>query len=172
MLITEASRWIGVSEIGGDNRGQLVEMFQKAVDGKAMREPWCAAFVWFCIKAIDEICDATKIPGFTSSKSPLFRSEHVLTIWERSPVTHRETNPLPGHLVLWRYFDEDGNATTSGHIGIVAEVKPNDGSFQTIEGNTSATGNLVVREGDVVAYKRRFLSGSRRMKIQGFLRVW
>ena len=50
LLVLEASRWIGVSEVGGQNKGQLVEMFQKSADDKASKEPWCLAFVLFCVK--------------------------------------------------------------------------------------------------------------------------
>jgi hypothetical protein len=41
LLAFEAARWKGITEVGGPNKGQIVEMFQKAVDGKAQGEPWC-----------------------------------------------------------------------------------------------------------------------------------
>jgi len=41
LLVHEAKRWVRFTESGGDNRGQVVEMFQRAVDGKAQGEAWC-----------------------------------------------------------------------------------------------------------------------------------
>ena len=44
LLIHEAKRWVGVTEVGGNNRGQVVEIFQKAVGGVANGQPWCMDF--------------------------------------------------------------------------------------------------------------------------------
>ena len=44
LLVWSARLWVGMTEVGGNNRGQVVERFQRAVDGKASGEPWCAAF--------------------------------------------------------------------------------------------------------------------------------
>jgi len=53
-LVEEALKWVGTMEKGGDNKGPEVEEFQKAVDGKAQKEPWCMAYVQFCIKKVEE----------------------------------------------------------------------------------------------------------------------
>ena len=73
LLIFEARRWVGMTEIGGNNRGQVVEMFQRAVDGKASGEPWCAAFVFFCVGMVESMAAAL---GWVEC-SPLHRSEWV-----------------------------------------------------------------------------------------------
>ena len=161
LLIAEARRWVGVSERGGDNSGQLIEMFQRAVDGKASGEPWCAAFVRFCINAVDGASEAVE----SSEGSLLFRTEHVLTLWEKSPLTHRLTTPEPGCLMLWRRF-ENGEPTRRGHVAIVAAVEGS--ALQTIEGNVPSL------ESDAVLQLSRASNtpGSDSMRHLGYLRVW
>ena len=44
LLVAAANAFIGVSEQGGDNRGQMVELFLRGVS-LPPGQPWCAAFV-------------------------------------------------------------------------------------------------------------------------------
>lgn len=152
-LITEAKKWIGTREEGGDNHGPSVEAFQKAIDQVAAGEPWCMAFVQFCLKA--------------SGGTDLFPSEHCLTVWNRSPVELRRELPEPGCIVIWKM-----RGTSSGHTGIVERV--NGGLMKTIEGNTGP-GQGVERDGDGVYSKSRSSSQTSprgRMELVGFLWPW
>jgi uncharacterized protein YijF (DUF1287 family) len=144
----------------GPNRGQLVEKFQKAVDGKAQGEPWCAAFVQYLLKEVDGM--------------PLHRGEpaHVLPkteatqpLWNTSPLYTRTDKPEVGSVVVWR------KDSGSGHCGIVVEVTPSltQGDLLTIEGNTG-TGDQ--REGDGVCLKRRAKGQIPGMALLGFLKPW
>ena len=45
LVVAAASSFIGVGEQGGDNRGQMVELFLREV-GQEPGAPWCAAFVF------------------------------------------------------------------------------------------------------------------------------
>ena len=45
LVVAAASSFIGVGEEGGDNRGQMVELFLGEV-GQKPGAPWCAAFVY------------------------------------------------------------------------------------------------------------------------------
>jgi hypothetical protein len=161
LLTLEAQKWLGVVEKGGANKGPEVEMFQKALDGKAAGEPWCAAFMMYCIEQVEKA---------TGVKSRLFKSEHVLTLWNKSPADLRAAKPQVGSLVIWQNY-RDGRPTISGHVGIVVEhPKPN--VIFTIEGNTGPEAG-VNREGDGVYKKvRPFPSVSKNMQIKGFLKVW
>ena len=38
LLVAEAERWIGATEQGGNNQGQIVQMFQREIGG-AVGEP-------------------------------------------------------------------------------------------------------------------------------------
>jgi len=165
LLAFEASRWVGTKEIGGDNRGQIVEMFQKAVDGKAQGEPWCLAFAQFCISIADQCFDA--IQAASGSQSPLKKTEHVLTLWKSAPIL-MQCEPKPGCLMLWNHW-KDGVPTSLGHVGIVIAV--NGDEIITVEGNTSG-GPGVTREGDGVFRRVRSQVGSGDMRVLGFLSVW
>lgn len=154
-LIEEAKKWIGVHEdkSKGDNCGKEVEMFQKAVDGKAQKESWCMAFVQFCIKQVEQ---KNKIQCL------VFKSEHCLTVFRESQ-SKVVKDPQPGDLIIWRF----GN-TSNGHVGIIEKLL-GEGRCMTIEGNTSNS-QSVEREGDGVFSKNRSLKGSEQMRVVGFIR--
>lgn len=154
MLVEVARRFVGVKE-KGDNRGELVELFQKAVDGKAQGESWCMCFVQYCILEVERT---------NAVKSKVFKSEHCLTVWNKSPKELRLKEPEAGCLIIWQ-FDN----TSNGHVGIVTKVNKN--TVETVEGNTG-DGSGVVREGDGVYARKRSKLGSQKMKILGYLKVF
>jgi uncharacterized protein (TIGR02594 family) len=158
-LIAEAKKWVGVKETG-PNTGPEIKKFQEVIGG-AEPVAWCASFVQYCIAQIEK---SEKI------KSQIMKSEHVMTIWDKTPKMQRLDKPEPGCLVIWQKF-KDGKPTLWGHIGIVLEVpKPN--VLVTIEGNTSSDDG-VNRDGDGVYRKiRSYPSLTKSMQIRGFLRVW
>ena len=156
-LVKEALKYKNIHEKGGNNKGPEVEMFQKAVDGKASGEAWCMAFVQYCIK---------KVQTELNIKSNIYKAEHCMTVWNKSPESMRVAKPAPGCVVIWRH----GN-TTNGHTGIITEIVDND-YFMSIEGNTGPSDDVVVREGDGVYRKRRAMKGNGDMKVVGFLNPW
>ncbi len=161
-----AKQWVGAKEIGGQNRGQIVEMFQRAVDGKAQGEPWCMAFVQFCLMAIDALCDDLTLTE--SVRHHVWKAEHCVTVWNLTPKACRHTKPQVGDLAIWQMYDAEGKPTTSGHTGIVEKVL-DEQNFGTVEGNTGV-GNQ--REGDGVALKNRNTQGMGNLRLLGFLRPW
>jgi len=165
MLCYEAQRWVGVTEVGGDNSGQLVEMFQKAVDGKAQREPWCLAFIFFCIKQVDKAADAIFLQALNKTK--LKPTEHCMTLF-RSSKSQVLKSPEVGCVMIWE-FVKNGKPTGSGHAEIVIEVHKDH--VVTVGGNTS-DGQGVNREGDGVYKRVRSVLGSPTMVVRGFLKVW
>ena len=154
-LMNECAKWIGTKEDKkkGDNKGKEVEMFQKAVDGVARGEPWCMAFVQFCIKQIEE---KHKIQCL------VHKSEHCMTVW-RNSSSKVVKSPEPGDLIIWRM-----GKTDLGHVGIVSKVLPNQ-RLETIEGNTGDSSS-VERNGDGVFLKNRSFTGSEDMRVMGFIR--
>jgi hypothetical protein len=151
-LVKIAEQYIGIREVG-NNAGPEILRFQMAVDGKAEGESWCMGFVQFCIQELEH-----KI----ARRSNIFRSEHCLTVWNKSPLELRREIPEPGYIVIWRHGD-----TTNGHTGIVARVI-DDKSFETIEGNTSGNKD-VDRNGDGVYLKTRLFHSVSEMQIVGYL---
>jgi len=166
MLIDRASKYIGVTEEGGDNRGRQVEMFQASVDGEASRESWCMGFVQFCLKETLKKCEADpELKG--KAKITLIPAEHVLKVWNETDKKHRRSKPEIGAMVVWNFY-KNGKQTTSGHCGIVVGITADGKSMSTIEGNTGPGGD-VVREGDGTYKKVRSVIGSKTMKIMGYI---
>lgn len=153
MLVDVAHRFVGIQEQGGDNKGPEVERFQRAVDGKAAGEPWCMAFVQFCVAEVE---------ARTGVKSNLFRSEHCMTVWNKSPQLMRRKRPEPGLIVIWSRVN-----TAFGHTGIVTRQKSPE-VYETIEGNTSK-GFGIEREGDGVFVKLRTINGTQLFRPVGYL---
>jgi uncharacterized protein (TIGR02594 family) len=154
LLIKEASKWVGVHEKGGNNKGAEVELFQKAVDGKASGEAWCMAFMQFCIKQVE---------ASEGINSKIFRSEHCMTVWNNSPEAIKTHTPEVGCIIIWRH-----GQTSNGHTGIITGIDV-DGDFLTIEGNT-ADSSSIIRDGDGVFSRVRSKNGSGEMKIVGFIK--
>lgn len=159
LLVTFAAQFIGVKE-SGHNAGAMVEKFQRAVDGKAEGEPWCAAFVQFCLKEVDKIL---------GTKTAIYPSEHCLTIWNRTNEFYRAEKPEKGCLIIWHKF-KNGMGTGLGHIGIVAKVLDQN-TVETIEGNTSDALGMN-RDGDGVFWKKRNIAPRDDFRVVGFLRCW
>lgn len=153
VLVLEAQKWIGTREVG-ENGGEVVERFQRAVNPKPNHESWCADFVIFCIQEVE-----TKL----GVKSKIARSELCSAVWAASPESMRVSAPTPGCVVVWEHY-----STQLGHMGIVQSLR-SDGNMNTIEGNTGP-GAGIVREGDGVYCRIRDTKGTSTMKVLGFLK--
>jgi hypothetical protein len=135
--------YVGVKEIGGQNKGPVVERFQKAVDGIAMGEPWCVSFVYY---VANEVCRYYQV------SNPLFKSEHCQTFYEYTPDKYKRRNPDPGTI-----FIKKNRMNMKGHAGI-------NTLRGTIEGNTNDGDS---REGDGVYEKDNPLTDSETMFVRG-----
>jgi hypothetical protein len=162
LLILEASRWVGTTEVGGNNKGQIVEKFQKTVDSKAQGEAWCMAAVQTWCVWTKNYFDTCHPPLKDTIKLAIYPSEHCLTVWNKTDPRCRIKSPTPGCVIIWRH-----GQTTNGHTGIFVEMLPN-GKMKTIEGNTG-DGKGVVRDGDGVYFRERSLTGEGDMKVVGFI---
>lgn len=160
MLCETAATYVGVREEGGYNKGKMVEEFQRAVDGKAEGESWCMAFVQYCLKKVDASGGAA---------SWIFKTEHCLTCWNKTPKEARLTKPEVGSIVIWNHY-QNGKPTTAGHTGIVEKIVDAN-TMITIEGNTGA-GDGINREGDGVYRRKRLIGNSGSFVVLGFLKPW
>lgn len=147
-----AEGFVGTEESGGENRGAQVERFLASA-GLPPGQPWCAAFVWHCLR---------KGAGYAGVRLPA----HVpRTGWVPAwhawalrrglwiPVVEaraERVKVLRGDLVLF-WFEAKGR---HAHMGFVAADDPAGVGVWTIEGNTSP-GPGVEREGDGVYRRRR-----------------
>jgi hypothetical protein len=157
VLIREAGFWIGSRERGGENQGEIIELFQKLIGG-AQGEPWCMGFAQFCVNKVDLLIG-------NSGYSKLALSENCVTVWAKTPMECRLEKPEPGSIAIWQFGE-----TSSGHCGVVEKIL-DEGSFHSIEGNTKGL-DVIVREGDGVFRRTRTIASSHRFKLLGFLNPW
>lgn len=124
----------------------------------------CMGFVQAQIAWVDKVI--YEITGDTSF-SKVFKSEHCLTVWNKTPRDLRSAVPLPGSIAIWRK-----KGTISGHAGIVTSVLPSYRKFLCVEGNTGPGDGTIVRDGDGVYEKNRSMDGEGSMLLLGFLIPW
>jgi len=134
-LIEAINKQLDVREVGGSNKGPMVEKYQKEVGAKT-GDPWCGAFVGSNLTWLGII-------NPHSAWSPDYAKPEDV-IW--TPKKPNNT-PLGGDVVTYYY----PNLGRVGHVGFL-EKTDMDGYFITIEGNTNGAGS---REGDGVYKKKR-----------------
>ena len=158
-----AGLFVGTGEQGGENRGPLVERFQKSVDGVAQGEPWCMGFVQYCVAAIDSL---QKTMGKKLSPTVLIKTESTVGAYAGHPQALRGKDPAIGAVIVWQKLDAGGKAVWQGHTGIVVDVSQE--GIVTVEGNTSpdASDPNKEREGQGVWLRKR--TGA---QIPGFIRL-
>lgn len=166
LLTFEADRWRETQE-HGHNRGGIIELFQRATDGKAHGEAWCMSFVQYCLKEADNLFNFLTDYMWPSTHE-IFRSEHCLSCWNTTPKHCRSSEPKKGYVVIWKRK----NSSWKGHTGIV--VSYDDDYIWTIEGNTSDSGaiNEIVRDGDGVYLKKRSRHDFGSFDLVGYLNPW
>lgn len=170
LLCFEAKRWVGVKE-ESDNKGAFVEMFQQAVDGVSSDEPWCMAFLQFCLKKTEESYSEI-FPNVNFQKSKIYRSEHCLETWNKSRP-QKSATPGKGYFCVWQRYS-NGSGTAMGHAGIVVDVNGN--KIKVVEANTfpQTPSGGIERNGSGVYLKEYYVDKMTKepLRFKGFLRVW
>jgi uncharacterized protein (TIGR02594 family) len=151
-LIAEASKWIGIHEKRGEN-SLGVNSFRKAVDNMADGEPWCAAFVGYCVRAVSLR---------TNAPITIYLSELCSDMWANTNRSYKKKEPVPGSIIVWNY-----TGSIHGHTGIVVKRVDKD-HIMTIEGNTKNPNGGGV-SGTGVYFKTRKIKGDDGMAVLGFL---
>lgn len=145
-------------EVGGDNAGPWVRAYMRGLDGPA--QLWCAGFVCLLVaQAARDLgietpfrrqvgCDALAADAKAAGR---FIAERAV------PDPARRLSRLkPGMLFVMRNPDNDADFI---HAGVV--LRPHADTFDTIEGNTSASGGtngVIARTGNRAYPRRDFLS--------------
>jgi hypothetical protein len=150
---------VGVREATGRNDGPLVDLIQDTI-GDSGIEPWCMSFIQTGI-------------GYAEIKtgitSPVFASEHCMTVWNKTPKKQRvKIAPLKGAICIW----VKGKGP-SGHTGMVIEFGHRKGRMRLVEGNTNSGLNKdgsIEREGGGVYMTERSTSRDGSMRVVGFLK--
>lgn len=157
LLNYAAEACVGIREVGGNNKGPLVQEIQKTSNGSANSEAWCMAFVQTMIAYVERKLGV---------KSPIYNSEHCMTTWRNTPKAQRvKLVPLPGAIIIWKKGTSD-----SGHTGLVMEFAGK--TFEAVEGNTESgvIGGKVERDGGGVYRTQRNSKGTGSMKVVGYLK--
>jgi hypothetical protein len=163
-LVAVAKSFVGTRE-ETTNWSPVIEMFQKEINGRAEREPWCCCFVQYCVRETDRRIGI---------QTCVFPTESVVELWKRTPLWARTDDPFPGCLMLWWHF-KDGKPTGAGHIGIMEAVDRGRAvRYRTIEGNTGPdlSDGTVNRDGDGVFERYRNPVGSPSMRVLGYIDPW
>jgi hypothetical protein len=135
--LEEARSQLGVLERGGPNAGPEVEGYLAGV-GLGRGQPWCAAFVHWCVG---------RAAARLGRPNPLPRTGHVLTLWRearRAGLAHLLTADAlddPSRLAAGAVFILR-SSDTQGHTGFVQGWR--GGRLLTLEGNSNKGGS---REG-------------------------
>jgi len=134
------------------NRGPGIDKLWSATtypDGAFDRQPWCAAFVCWCVR---EAIGGQPVPFQRPTTPAAFGFDEWARNNEGKGVEYRveKSTARAGDIVVFQF-------KTGGHIGIVIG-RDDDGNLLTIEGNTNAAGS---REGGAVLAKVRPLSSVR-----------
>ena len=138
-LIAAASSFVGFGEVGGDNRGQVVEVFLREVN-QLPGQPWCAAFVhhvgyWSHYDFIARMSSWPLPPTASCQKLADFAN----------PLNIVMKDPYPGDVFLKFSKTFDRFVHTGIVIGINAKhpIDKDDWlvSCTTIEGNTNNDGS-------------------------------
>lgn len=122
---------LGVTEVGGNNRGPRVNQYLASV-GLDPGYSWCASFVFWCFR------QAAQQLGIVN---PCPRTAGAVRLWTLTEPICRDLVPAPGAIYV---LDHGGG---KGHAGIIESID-DEGTISEISGNTNAAGS---REGNAVA---------------------
>jgi hypothetical protein len=142
-----ADKWVGVKEIGF-NKAFSNDVFQNMLRNVGWKsgEAWCMYFA----KAIHYEVYKDKPKEQENIKKILSGSTQRSFVDAKNDKTGTyttTTTPKVGDIAIWQSQSDK----SKGHAGVVAKVN-NNGTIETIEGNTS---DKNVSEGDLVAKKIR-----------------
>lgn len=157
LFVLAAQACVGIREVGGNNRGPLVELIQETIGGHS-REAWCMAFVQTLIAYVEyKLGIVSRLPA----------GEHCLTVLDQAPSDLIvKFFPLPGAIPIWQH-----GSSMNGHTGIFLESE--DGYMMCIEGNTesglSLTGRIE-RDGGGVYHTKRSMKRNGDMHVRAFLK--
>jgi hypothetical protein len=149
-----AKKYIGQKEKPGndfDTDTPLGKIIKEA--GQKDGEAWCCYFQEaIFVETLRALFSASTVQTFQNFKNAGYEIHDV---------------PKVGTLVIWQSY-KDGKPIWSGHAGLVTKVNP-DGSFVTIEGNTTEAGS---REGTSVQEKvRKNVRVENGLNILGFITI-
>lgn len=129
------------------NQGPGIKKYWLATwyeDGYENREPWCAAFICWCIKESGKFSESSRPKTPAAFGFETWANDHP----SLTNITKKPKGVAKGDIVVF----------TFSHIAIATSDSDSAGYFATVEGNTNAAGS---REGNGVYKKVRNVSSVR-----------
>lgn len=162
-LIATALGFVGFTERGGNNKGQLVERFLKGT-GLVGAYPWCASF-------LHHVGYWSQYDVLTKKSSwPLPATAGCLDLHKAAKDKGLLVKVPERGDVFLKYIESEQRLA---HTGIILAVKvlPN-GTFEclSVEGNTNETGTRDSNTGDGVLIKSRTFNPNNGAKSDVFIR--
>jgi hypothetical protein len=157
-LVNIALSQVGVKEMGGNNKGAKIRLYQSATNLAPAAWPWCAAFVDWCMAEWLKDKEAVKWLGLRSSTPSSWKPKTAAAFgfisWAKTRTHTTDILPdtalaQPGDIVVFDF----------SHVGIVTGVKGS--KIMTVEGNTNGRGERDSESGDGVWAKSRAASLAR-----------
>jgi hypothetical protein len=157
-LADVAMSQVGVREVGGNNRGPKIRVYQAASSLKPGPWPWCAAFVDWCVQQWLGYPEVKKWLGLKHMTPEKWRPTTALAFglidWARKrpntvTVLPESAKAKVGDIVVFDF----------SHTGIVVGVGAR--TIDVVEGNTNGRGTRDSETGDGVWLKKRNLSLAR-----------
>lgn len=122
--VSKALSQVGQRENGSSNDSTAVRAYK---NGRVDNNPWCASFVSWCYGSAQGSNNA-KTFGYTASSQEIRRKADQAGFYSKKGTGYQ---PQVGDIAVWKSADG-----SKGHVGIVVALN-DDGSFETVEGNTS-----------------------------------
>jgi hypothetical protein len=141
---------VGKREVGGNNVGPAVRMYQSSTWLEPAAWPWCAAFVCWCIREWLKDPQVLELLGMTPKQAEKWRPKtagaYDFANWAKKQglkTLSEKAEALTGDLIIFDF----------SHIGIVTDQMK--GVRRTVEGNTNGQGDRDSTSGDGVWKKTR-----------------
>lgn len=163
VALLELRDCVGNAEVGGENAGPMVEVYQRLSGINEGQDPWCAAAVyWASLSA-----QAKKNERSPLRDVPLkgYVQSYVQWAREEGLIVEDPAEVGVGDLFALHYPWLNDGEGRYGHIGFVEQPhhKGDSARFDTVEGNTTVDHPETLdreeaqedREGDMVARKVR-----------------
>lgn len=174
-VVTEAKKYLHVSETEGKNRSPEIDRFHDYA-GLPYGNPWCLMYVNY---VYGSVLSRYGLEPYTKTARVSFlykfalKNKFLYKIKFAKSVAYGIDKLESGDIIIWlnnysgNILDNDGNPT--GHAGIVIQ-QIDKKTLNSIEGNTSSDDTGSQREGDGVFLKKRIIHFDRKFRIEAFLK--
>lgn len=171
-FIHELQRYLGSSDYDAAYLGHLTGRFRKPMNRKSRAEARSLAEIFLCIDNVDELGDFIG-KALSIRRSKLYRTDHVLTCWSKTPQTQRLSEPEPGCLIIYAHY-RDNTMTGSADVeGVLDVLKDTHEVWCVGFGSAAALGVIEqVGQRDATVNKRNYLLNTGPLRVHGFLKIW